>query len=252
MAAVSGALALSAAVAPAAQAAPVGPLDGGYGDTKITKVVVDGDNKVSMSTSGARTITVSVTATDDSGIAGADSFDLVGPGYGYESTSRPACKAVNATTSTCTASVTVDPRTDAYWNSNAGTWYVGAWIDAEDGDFLWKEKAGSFHFQRATRLTANAAPEPVKKGATLTVTGKLTRANWETLTYGAYAGQSVTLQFRKRSATAYSDVKTVRTNTKGDLKTTVQASVDGYYRYVFKGNSSHAAVNATGDFVDVR
>lgn len=251
MAAVTGALALSALAAPVAQADPVGPLDGSYGDTKITKVVVDGDNRVSMST-GAKTITVSVTASDDSGIAGAEEFSLVGPDFGWESTGKPTCKVINATTSTCTASVKVDPRTDYYTNANAGTWYVDAWIDANDEDFVWKEKAGSFYFQRASKLTVNASPEPVKKGGTLTVTGKLSRANWQTLTYGGYANQSVTLQFRKKNATTYTDVKTVKANSKGDLKTTVKASVDGYYRYSFKGNSATAAVSAAGDYVDVK
>ncbi|MFC7990593.1 calcium-binding protein [Streptomyces pilosus] len=243
--AVSGALALSALAVPAAQA------DGGWGDTRITKVVVDGDNKVSVGTSGTKTIKVSVTAKDDSGIAGADSFTLYGPGNGYLTTSRPSCKA-SGTTSTCTASVLVDPRTDYLSNSNAGTWYVDAWIDARDDDFVWKQKAGSFAFQRAAQLTVNASPEPVKKGKTLTVAGKLTRANWENLKYGGYAGQPVKLQFRKKGAAAYSTLKTVRTNSKGELRTTVKASADGYYRYSFAGTSTTAAVSATADFVDVK
>ncbi|MFF9772677.1 hypothetical protein ACF1HJ_03190 [Streptomyces sp. NPDC013978] len=33
---------------------------------------------------------------------------------------------------------------------------------------------------RDATLSANAAPEPVAKGKTLTVTGKLARAEWET------------------------------------------------------------------------
>ncbi|NUT26154.1 MAG: calcium-binding protein, partial [Streptomyces sp.] len=38
----------------------------------------------------------------------------------------------------------------------------------------------------------------------------------------------------------------------GDLKTTVTASVDGYFRYSFAGTSTTPAVNATGDFIDVQ
>ncbi|CAL9469751.1 hypothetical protein SUDANB60_02794 [Streptomyces sp. enrichment culture] len=245
VAAVSGALALSALAVPAAQA------DGGYGDTRITKVVVDGDNKVTVGAT-AKSIKVSVTAVDNSGILSADAFDLYGPDLGLLSTGRPVCKAASSTTSTCTASVLVDPRTDYLTNANAGTWYVDAWIDAKDGDFVWKQKSGSFKFQRATKLTANATPEPVKKGRTLTVTGKLTRVNWETLKYGNYTGQSVQLQFRKKSAKTYTTLKTVKTNSKGDLRTTVKASVDGYYRYVYAGNSISAAVTSGADFVDVK
>ncbi|WP_432025286.1 calcium-binding protein [Streptomyces sp. 1222.5] len=246
VAVVSGALALSALAVPAAQA------DGGDGDTKITKVVVDGDNKVSIGTSSAVTVKVSVTATDDSGIKGAQSFDLFGPDNGIESTGKPTCAAVNATTSTCTASVKIDPKVDYLTNKNAGTWYVSAWIDAKDDNYVWKEKAGSFWFQRAAKLTANAAPEPVKKGKTLTVTGALTRANWESLKYGGYGSQSVKLQYRKKSSSTYTTLKTVKADSKGNLKTTTTATADGYYRFSFAGNSTTAAVSATGDFVDVK
>ncbi|WP_399886243.1 calcium-binding protein [Streptomyces sp. BBFR51] len=245
-AAATGALALTALAVPAAQA------DGGTGDTRITKVVVDGDNKAAIGTGTPKTISVSVTATDNSGILGADSFVLKGPGYGFESTGKPSCKKVNATTSTCTGSVKIDPRTDYLGNTMAGTWYVDAWIDAKDGDFVWKAKAGSFKFQRAAALTTNAAPEPVKKGKTLTVTGKLTRANWETLKYGAYSGQSVQLQYLKKGAKAYTKLKTVKTSSAGKLSTTVKATADGYYRYVFAGNSAAAAVTSGADFVDVK
>ncbi|MFF8861570.1 calcium-binding protein [Streptomyces sp. NPDC015139] len=246
VAVVSGALALSALAVPAAQA------DGGDGDTKITKVVVDGDNKVSIGTSSAVTVKVSVTATDDSGIKGAQSFDLFGPDNGIESTGKPSCTAVNATTSTCTASVKIDPKVDYLTNKNAGTWYVSAWIDAKDDNYVWKEKAGSFWFQRAAKLTANAAPEPVKKGKTLTVTGALTRANWESLKYGGYGSQSVKLQYRKKSSSTYTTLKTVKADSKGNLRTTTTATADGYYRFSFAGNSTTAAVSATGDFVDVK
>ncbi|MGR3870671.1 calcium-binding protein [Streptomyces graminifolii] len=244
--AVSGVLALSALAAPAAQA------DGGLGNTKITKVVVDGDNAVTVAASSTKNVKVSVTATDNSGIAGADAFSLVGPGYGYLSTAKPTCVKVNATTSTCSASVLVDPRVGDLLNTNAGTWYVDAWIDAKDGDFVWKQKAGSFKVQRASQLSANATPEPVKKGKTITVTGKLSRANWETNKNAGYAGQPVKLQFRKKSSSTYTTVKTVKTNSSGNLSTTVKATVDGYFRYSFAGTSTTPAISAAGDFIDVK
>ncbi|MGW4343641.1 calcium-binding protein [Streptomyces sp. NPDC004690] len=246
VAVVIGALALTALAVPAAQA------DGGYGDTKVTKVVVDGDNKAALSTSGLKTITVSVTATDDSGILSADPFALQGPDYGYWTTSKPVCKASSHTTSTCTASVKIDPKVDFLSNAMAGTWYVDAWVDARDGDYIWKEKAGSFKLQRASKLTVNAAPEPVKKGKTVTVTGALTRASWDAGKYTGYAAQPVKLQFLKKGAKTYTTLKTVKTDAKGNLKTTVKASVDGYYRYSFAGTPTTPAVNATADFVDVR
>ncbi len=241
VAAASGALALSVLTVPAAQA------DGGDGDITITKVVVDGDNKVSVGVSDPKTIKVSVTAADDSGIAGAEEFSLEGPDYGIFTTGKPTCSG-----STCTASVLVDPKVDYLSNASAGTWYVDAWVDANDGDYIWQEKAGSFKFQRAAKLSVNASPEPVAKGKTLTVAGKLTRANWETLTYAGYSTQSVKLQFRKAGTSTYTTVKTITSSSTGDLKTTVTASADGYWRFSFAGTTTTAAVNATGDFVDVQ
>ncbi|WP_324783439.1 calcium-binding protein [Streptomyces sp. H51] len=243
---VLGALALSAVAVPAAQA------DGGTGDTTITKVVVDGDNKVSVGTSAVKTIKVSVTARDDSGIDSAESFSLAGPDYGFLTTGTPTCTAVSSTTSTCTASVTVDPKVDYLSNASAGTWYVDAFVTANDYDYIWSQKAGSFKFQRAAQLTVNASPEPVKKGKAITVTGKLSRANWETLKYAGYAGQSVKLQYRKKGTSTYTTLKTVTSSSTGGLSTTVTASADGYYRYSFAGTSTTAAVSATGDYIDVQ
>ena len=90
------------------------------------------------------------------------------------------------------------------------------------------------------------------KGKTITATGKLSRANWEDFKYHGYTNQSVQLQFRKKSSNTYTTVKTVKSNSTGELKTTVTASVDGYYRWSFAGTSTTPAVKAAGDFVDVR
>ncbi|MFG2969263.1 MULTISPECIES: calcium-binding protein [unclassified Streptomyces] len=245
-ASVTGALALCALAVPAAQA------DGGYGDTTITKVVVDGDNKVVVGTSGAVTVKVSVTAKDDSGIADAAYISLEGPDYGYYGASKPTCTAVSSTTSTCTGTVKIDPKVDFLSNANAGTWYVSTWIDANDDDFITADKAASFKFQRAAKLTANATPEPVKKGKTITVTGNLTRANWESLKYSGYGSQSVKLQFRKKNSSTYTTLKTIKGTSTGALKTTTKATADGYYRFSFAGNGTTGTVSSTGDLIDVK
>ncbi|WP_406094037.1 calcium-binding protein [Streptomyces sp. NBC_01013] len=235
-----GALALTALAVPAAQA------DGHGGDTAITKVTVNGGKNVVVGTSLVKKFTVSVTAKDDSGIEGAD-ITLYGPAFGMF-TSTAHCSG-----STCTASFAVDPKVDLpYSNDIAGTWYVDAWVDAKDGDYVWKEKAASFKFQRAASQTVNAAPEPVKKGKTITVTGKLARANWDDFKYHGYTNQPVKLQFLKKGGTAWTTVKTAKTSSIGTLKSTVTASVDGYWRYSFAGTASTPAVNSTGDFVDVQ
>ncbi|MFC9621796.1 hypothetical protein ACFTXM_18005 [Streptomyces sp. NPDC056930] len=42
------------------------------------------------------------------------------------------------------------------------------------------------------------------------------------------------------------------TNSTGNLKTTVTASVDGYWRYTFAGTTTTPPATAAGDYVDVR
>jgi hypothetical protein len=62
----------------------------------------------------------------------------------------------------------------------------------------------------------------------------------------------VKLQFRKKGSSTYTTVKTIRTNSTGNLKTTVKATVDGFFRWSFAGTSTTPAVNAAGDFIDVQ
>jgi len=124
---------------------------------------------------------------------------------------------------------------------------------ADAGNAVYENDYHATHkVQRYSKLTVNASPEPVKKGKTITVTGKLSRANWETGKYAGYTGQSVKLQFRKKSSSTYTTLKTIKTNSTGNLSTTVTAGVDGYYRYAFAGTSTTPAINAAGDFVDVQ
>ncbi|MFC9672695.1 hypothetical protein [Streptomyces sp. NPDC056949] len=100
--------------------------------------------------------------------------------------------------------------------------------------------------KRYTKLTATqASPEPVVKGRTLTVTGTLTRANWNV--YAGYSAQRVALQFKKSGASTYSTVKTVTTDSTGKLMTTVTANSAGTWLWKFAGTSTTSAVTATGD-----
>ncbi|WP_073946083.1 hypothetical protein [Streptomyces kebangsaanensis] len=175
------------------------------------------------------------------------------------------CTITSATTADCKGRIDVHPAYGDLDNADAGKWSAGAGAIAFNGqnpesdDLDWskigiaeKGGLGTTLIQRVSKLTVNATPEPVKKGKTLTVTGKLTRANWNTNKYAGYSGQSVKLQFRKKGSSTYTTLKTVKTDSKGNLKTTTKATVDGYYRYSFAGNSTTPAVNAAADFVDVR
>jgi hypothetical protein len=257
VAALSGVLALSALAVPAAHAVTSSP-------ATIGKVTVNAGKPIVLDSSGTKTFTASVTASDDSGIQ--DAFvELYTPknqNVYIDSIDAPAkctVSASSATTSTCVVTFKVSARTTIKDSSLAGVWTAIAAavpndVNTKTGDgIVTKDNAATAKVQRLSKLTADATPEPVKKGKTITVSGKLTYANWKSGGYtGGYANQSVQLQFRKKSATTYTTVKTVKTGTAGALKTTVTASVDGYYRFVSAGTTATAAVTSAADYIDVQ
>ncbi|MEW2046882.1 hypothetical protein [Streptomyces sp. NPDC005476] len=302
VAAVTGALALSALAVPAAQAAGGGShdpvdtlkalraatsgrttftgaaptetgtpyaLDAKFGNVRINKgkpIVAGVSNKVTVPVTFTVTHGAGVDLTADDteldllvyrGRYSAPANILVGDDY-------PACVNTSATVATCKSTLDIYPGEELE-NADATSWKALGFIvdwngqDPFDDDadlskvgYTEQDALAATKLQRFSRLTVNAAPEPVKKGRTITVTGKLSRANWDTGKYAGYSTQAVKLQFRKKGSTTYSTVKTVKTSTTGALKTTVKASVDGYYRYSFAGTSTTPAVSAAGDFVDVK
>ncbi|MFH0517223.1 calcium-binding protein [Streptomyces sp. M41] len=247
-----------ALVATAAGAGAAQAEDGGSGNITIDKVVVNGGKPVVVGTTNVVPVKVSVTASDDSGIVETTYISAYGPGPNYAQIwydeGEITCVKASTTTSTCTGTLLFDPKTGTGvdYNSAAGTWRLSTLVSAEDYDYIHRDAATTFKVQRYSKLTVNASPEPVKKGKTITVTGKLSRANWEDNQYHGYTNQPVKLQFRKKGSNTYTTVKTIKSNSTGNLKTTVTASTDGYFRYSFAGSATTPAVNATGDFVDVQ
>ncbi|MFF9406451.1 hypothetical protein ACF1B0_13140 [Streptomyces anandii] len=275
VAAVTGALALSAFAVPAAQAAdaPSGKaafdnavasprtaasLDVTFSGMKVNKgkaVVVGTTNKVNVPV----TYTLTHPANLDVSAANFANGPLVYRGSKVTSptgifiSDDPAtCKATSSTRLSCSGVLTFRPAAGQLLSSDAGSWKAGGLAITKSGGEKWQGDLGTVLLQRYAKLTADATPEPVKKGRTLTVTGKLSRADWEDNKYHGYAGQSVKLQFRKKGATTWTTLKTLKTDSYGNLKTTVTASVDGTFRYAFAGTSTTSAISATGDYVDVQ
>ena len=216
-----------------------------------------GGKPVVLGTTAKKTFTVAFTATDSSGVNMAKVMMWHGPFFGkmdygiLPNTAYASCTKVNAATVKCKQTFTVGP-TYNLLNTYAGIWKLSASAQGKDFDYVLKDNVKSFRIQRNSTLTAAATPKPVKKGAIVTVKGRLSRANWDTRRYGGYGSQSVKLQFRKKGSTAYTTVKTVKADAGGNLRTTVKASVSGYYRYAFAGNTTTPAAWATGDYVTVK
>lgn len=270
-AAVSGALALTGLAAPAALADSP--------DLTFGAVTVNNGKPIAVGTRAAVTVpvTYSFTRPDDLVIDYKNNFLIValyrGPlaetDNAVEAGSKPVCTTTATTdttvTESCAAKLTIDPRDNLYTAADATTWKAAALysqtaidLDESDGHIslhtgidVWGN-LGTAKLQRISRVTVNATPEPAVKGRTLTVKGKLTRADWNTGTYAGYKGQKVTLQFKAKGATAYTDVKTVTSGAGGALSTTVKASKDGSYRYKFAGTSTTTAKTSAADYVDVK
>ncbi|MFH9088930.1 DUF5707 domain-containing protein [Streptomyces sp. NPDC017673] len=270
---ISGAVALTALVAPAAQAAddPAGtaakmtpfsakaPADDTEGDTTITKVTVNGNKDVVVGT-GQKSFNIYVTATDPSGIYSAGAFLWHGTSLdpdnpdadGLLYTDADAtCDNWSATSATCKITITATSD-DLYDSALNGKWNVAAWAVGNDADYIQKDTYKNHWVKRAASFSGfNAGPEPVAKGKAITVTGTLKRASWSYGKYYGYGSQAVQLQFKKAGSSTYSTVKTITSSSSGYLKTTVTASADGTWRFHYAGNSTSSVADAY-DYVDVR
>ncbi|MFJ8230612.1 hypothetical protein ACIQ9E_11750 [Streptomyces sp. NPDC094448] len=103
----------------------------------------------------------------------------------------------------------------------------------------------------STRLTtANATPEPVKKGATLTVAATLTERSGST--WRPLAQHWATLSFLPKGSTRWSIAGHVRADAKGKAVMKVRAGADGYWRFTYTGSSRHYDAAGASDYVDVR
>ncbi|QFQ98279.1 hypothetical protein F9278_21150 [Streptomyces phaeolivaceus] len=276
VAAALGALALSALAVPAAQAAGSAATSGkpytlnvSFSNFKVAK-------SLKVGIGGKVTTAVSFTLTHGSGVdvTAEDFFAepfLYHGTFGDEDTPQlfgddfATCEVATSTTESCKGDIVVRPGEDDLLNSQAGAWKAGADAIAFNGqdpagdkiDYTkigYKEQGNlaSTLVQRISKLTVNASPEPVKKGRTVTATGKLTRADWQSHSYKAFAKQPVKLQFRKAGSGTYTTVKTVYSDASGNVKATGTAKYDGYWRFSYAGVTTTAPVSATADYVDVK
>ncbi|MER5469675.1 hypothetical protein ABZX90_23265 [Streptomyces sp. NPDC002935] len=260
-----GALGLSVLNAPTAQAADTG--------ITVSDIVINNGKPIVVGTSKEVEPPITFNIALPSGYSTADPFrydafpflyrgsmttaadtgeNWIGPG-GY------TCFEVDSKHARCEGNLYIDPHPSQDHvdsNSDATTWKVGVSLK------LWKADGGlktgeletrstTTQLKRAAKATTNASPEPVTKGKSITVTGKVTRANWSTKNYDAYSGRTVSLQFRAKGADTFKTVKKATTSSTGGLKATVTASVDGYYRWVYYGNSTTGVATSAADYVDV-
>ncbi|OKH95855.1 DUF5707 domain-containing protein [Streptomyces uncialis] len=257
----TGALALTALTGTAAQADDRASASRAT-PPKITKVTVNGGKDLVVGVS-KKTFTIKVTAKDDSGI----SIALAALWRGGTSADNPQtilmpdirmgdCVQSSDTTSTCTLKVVADPKSPEglfdLTNAGAGKWHVAVAADSIDGGSVERQKYATHQVKRAAKLTADATPEPVRRGDALTVSGSLTRADWNTHKYNGVASSAVKLQFKKKGTSTWRTVKTVKADSRGKVRTTTKPTADGDFRLSYPGTATTAGVTSKADFVDVR
>ncbi|GAQ61017.1 hypothetical protein [Streptomyces scabiei] len=261
-----GALGLSVLNAPAAQAADTGITVSDIVINKGRPIVVGTTKEVRPSVTFKIALPAGLSTANPSGytahpfIYRGDRTKAVDTGDGYIGPGIYTCFEVDARHARCEGEFHIDPhpsRKQVNTNAAATAWKVAVVMR------LWKASGGlkteeyetrstTVQLKRAARATVAATPETVTKGRKVTVTGRLTRANWSTKKYGGYSGRTVSLQYRASDATSFKTVKKVTTSSTGGLNTTVTASADGFYRWVYYGNSTTDAVTTSAVYVDVR
>ncbi|MGB8021380.1 MAG: hypothetical protein WCF04_09155 [Candidatus Nanopelagicales bacterium] len=100
-------------------------------------------------------------------------------------------------------------------------------------------------------VTVDASPEPIEKGASLKVRGKVTYRNaaWVAT---AVEGQDVIVQFLPSGAEKWTTLGRARTSSRGYYSFKATAKTDGSYRAVFAGTSTINQATSASDYVDAR
>ncbi|MFD7878562.1 DUF5707 domain-containing protein [Streptomyces sp. NPDC059766] len=259
---VTASAALGAALAVTALAGPAAGATQDDTPTRFSDIVVNKrlDYTVVVGARAKVAFQISATVNDPSGVrsvtyglwhgntrAQADGF-LAQVGSGR-------CVKAGATTSRCEAVVVADPNTNLRSNALAGVWTVGAVAVDGAGNVTRLDDVGTgiARIKRETHLSgADATPESVKKGRTVTVRARMTVASWQQHKDVPLIGHQVLLQFRKGRSGAFVTVQKVKTDRNGWVRGAVKATVDGEYRFAFAGTSLTQARTGAADFVDVR
>jgi hypothetical protein len=145
----------------------------------------------------------------------------------------------------------------AFDNDDAGA--TAADVTVYDQAYNVQKRRFTFRLLRHTRWqTFNASPEPVRKGARVTIKATMQRADWDKNAYVRFGGsaQRATVQFKAKGGTRWIPVKTVAFTSTGQISTQVtvkrEVARDGYYRVHFAGTAASSAAASTPDYVNVR
>jgi hypothetical protein len=136
-------------------------------------------------------------------------------------------------------SLSIAPRT--LRNSDAGTWPTTYRVNGAGVDELTVDNK----VLRASRLTFNAGPEPVRNSR-ITYSGKLERASWNRLRYYAWGGRTVSVVGFFEDHGVSKEVATPVTSAKGTYRHTQRVpGADEYSANVARSSTTAAAHSRT-------
>ncbi|WP_018654340.1 hypothetical protein [Actinomadura flavalba] len=164
----------------------------------------------------------------------------------FQPTGSTAWTAVATTTTTADRgrySVTTTAQRTGLWRTRyaGSTTYLGA-----------SSRAHAVKVGSRTGFTSafNAAPEPVRKGRPITVSGRLLRGTEEG--WASASGAAVQIQFRAAGSSVWTTLGSVKTAKKGTFSRSFTAVKDGAWRAVYAGSVTYFASSSKADYVDVR
>ena len=140
-----------------------------------------------------------------------------------------------------------------YSNSDAGPQDVI--ISAYNSDYDTRERVfgNGFSLKRRSVWSTNsfnASPEPVRKGQSISIKGRLLIADWDHDRWAGYGSRSISVQFRTPTGSVHH--RQDRHDAGGRLgQHHVPAKQTGVWRVVYGGNSLASDAVAVGDSVQV-
>ncbi|WP_143118425.1 MULTISPECIES: hypothetical protein [Actinomadura] len=136
--------------------------------------------------------------------------------------------------------------------SHLGKWRVRVIAYNKSGKALGSREDHWYEKWDTVIQSANAAPEPVRKGRAITVSGRLKRVDNIGLGYTSYSGKPIRVYFRPKGAKTWTYMGATKTAKDGRFRKAFKAKRDGTWRAYFPGTSNFDRQKSRDDYVDVR
>jgi hypothetical protein len=136
--------------------------------------------------------------------------------------------------------------------SYLGKWRVRVVAYTRKGKALGSREVSWYEKFDTVIKSYNASPEPIRKGRTLSVHGRLFRVNNLGTGYTSYPGKRIEVFFLAKGAKSWTYMGATKTARDGRFRKAFKAKRDGVWRAYFPGTSNFDRQKSWDDFIDVR